>query len=410
MKIWQGACIVHDDVSRRGGCWTRRRRIPRPLVVAHPECPEAVLRHADFIGSTSAIIEYCAAQPGARVHRDDRERRELFAANASRPGKKFHYVANENCNCSECPFMRLNTLEKLRDALLNLEPRVELAAELMRRALAADRAYAGSKVNSECTSAPLIDGFGRVHDNLRISVTDRCNIRCFYCMPEEGVQFMDRARDPHLRRNRALRARRGAAGRQQTAPHRRRAAGAARSAAADRKARAHSGHPGSGADHQRRAARTAGAGALRRRACGASISTWTRSIASASSRSRAATICRACWPASTPPCASGFESIKLNIVAVKGLVEPDIVPMALYCRERGFEPRYIEFMPLDAQSLWDRGKVLTGRRNHRDAVARDRAARGSSRSRSARARHRISHTPMAAGAWDSSRRSASRSA
>ena len=40
---------------------------------------------------------------------------------------------------------------------------------------------------------PLIDSFGRVHDNLRISVTDRCNIRCFYCMPEEGVQFMDRA-------------------------------------------------------------------------------------------------------------------------------------------------------------------------------------------------------------------------
>jgi cyclic pyranopterin phosphate synthase len=56
---------------------------------------------------------------------------------------------------------------------------------------------------------------------------------------------------------------------------------------------------------------------------------------------------------------AGFERIKFNIVAVKGLVEPDIVPMALFCRERGFEPRYIEFMPLDAQSLWGRGKVLT---------------------------------------------------
>jgi cyclic pyranopterin phosphate synthase len=57
--------------------------------------------------------------------------------------------------------------------------------------------------------------------------------------------------------------------------------------------------------------------------------------------------------------AAGFENIKLNVVAVKGLVEPDIIPMALYCRERGFEPRYIEFMPLDAQSLWDRAQVLT---------------------------------------------------
>ena len=56
--------------------------------------------------------------------------------------------------------------------------------------------------------------------------------------------------------------------------------------------------------------------------------------------------------------AAGFEKIKLNIVAVKGLVEPDILPMAHYCRERGFEPRFIEFMPLDAQSIWDREKVL----------------------------------------------------
>jgi cyclic pyranopterin phosphate synthase len=54
----------------------------------------------------------------------------------------------------------------------------------------------------------------------------------------------------------------------------------------------------------------------------------------------------------------GFRKIKLNIVAVKNLVEPDVLPMARYCRERGFEPRYIEFMPLDAQSIWDREKVL----------------------------------------------------
>ena len=57
--------------------------------------------------------------------------------------------------------------------------------------------------------------------------------------------------------------------------------------------------------------------------------------------------------------AAGFRSIKFNIVAVKGLVEPDIVPIARFCRERGFEPRYIEFMPLDAQSLWGRQKVLS---------------------------------------------------
>jgi quinolinate synthase len=52
------------------------------------------------------------------------------------PGKRFYYVANENCNCSECPYMKLNTLEKLRDCLRNLEPRVELSGDVMQRALA----------------------------------------------------------------------------------------------------------------------------------------------------------------------------------------------------------------------------------------------------------------------------------
>ena len=54
----------------------------------------------------------------------------------------------------------------------------------------------------------------------------------------------------------------------------------------------------------------------------------------------------------------GFKRIKLNAVAVKNLVEADIVPLARYARENGFEVRYIEFMPLDSQGLWDRDKVL----------------------------------------------------
>jgi len=50
------------------------------------------------------------------------------------PEKQFHFVPNENCNCSECPYMRRNTLEKLRDSLVNLAPRMELARDLIRRA------------------------------------------------------------------------------------------------------------------------------------------------------------------------------------------------------------------------------------------------------------------------------------
>jgi cyclic pyranopterin phosphate synthase len=54
----------------------------------------------------------------------------------------------------------------------------------------------------------------------------------------------------------------------------------------------------------------------------------------------------------------GFLPIKINVVAVKNLIEPDLVPMARFCRANGFEPRFIEFMPLDSQQLWDKSKVL----------------------------------------------------
>jgi quinolinate synthase len=133
MKIWQGSCIVHNTFPVRR-LLDAKAAFPAAIVVAHPECPEAVLRHADFIGSTSAIIDYCAASP-AREFIVMTESGVNFSLERAAPGKKFHYVANENCNCSECPFMRMNTMEKLRDALLNLEPRVELPDDLIARAL-----------------------------------------------------------------------------------------------------------------------------------------------------------------------------------------------------------------------------------------------------------------------------------
>ena len=133
MKIWQGSCIVHNTFPSRR-LLDAMTAWPDAIVVAHPECPEAVLRHADFIGSTSAIIDYCAGS-SARDFIVMTESGVNYSLERAAPGRRFHYVANENCNCSECPFMRLNTLEKLRDALTSLTPRVELSAELMRRAL-----------------------------------------------------------------------------------------------------------------------------------------------------------------------------------------------------------------------------------------------------------------------------------
>lgn len=132
MKIWQGTCIVHATFPVRR-LLDARDEHPDARIVAHPECPQGVLDMADFIGSTSAIIDWC-------VRSDAREFIVMTESGVSHslhklaPEKKFYFVANENCNCSECPYMRLNTLEKLRDALLYLEPRVELSEDVMRRA------------------------------------------------------------------------------------------------------------------------------------------------------------------------------------------------------------------------------------------------------------------------------------
>jgi quinolinate synthase len=133
MKIWQGSCIVHNTFPVRR-LLDAKAAHPGAVVVAHPECPEVVLRNSDFIGSTSAIVDFCASSP-AREFIVMTESGVNFSLERAAPGRKFHYVRNENCNCSECPFMRLNTLDKLRDSLRYLEPRVEVSDDLIARAL-----------------------------------------------------------------------------------------------------------------------------------------------------------------------------------------------------------------------------------------------------------------------------------
>ena len=205
---------------------------------------------------------------------------------------------------------------------------------------------------------PLVDGFGRVHDNLRISVTDRCNIRCFYCMPEEGVEFMDR-RDilTYEEIERFVRA---------AIP------------LGINKIRITGGEPLVRRDLPRLIEKLVAIPGIRDIALTTNavlLGKLAQDLYSAGLRRlniHLDTLDRERFKQITrrddlprvlagidAAVRAGFERIKFNIVAVKGLVEPDIVPMALFCRERRFEPRYIEFMPLDAQSLWGRGKVLT---------------------------------------------------
>jgi cyclic pyranopterin phosphate synthase len=204
---------------------------------------------------------------------------------------------------------------------------------------------------------PLTDKFGRVHDNLRISVTDRCNIRCFYCMPEEGVTFMDRRDILSFEEiERFVRA---------AVP------------LGISKLRITGGEPLVRRDLPRLIEKLSAVPGIRDIALTTNavlLEQQARDLYAAGlrrlnihldtlDRERFLKITRRddlprVLAGIDAAVAAGFEKIKFNIVAVKNLVEPDIVPMALFCRERGFEPRFIEFMPLDSQSLWDRRKVL----------------------------------------------------
>jgi len=205
-------------------------------------------------------------------------------------------------------------------------------------------------------SQPLIDSFGRVHDSLRISVTDRCNIRCFYCMPESEVRYEKRSEIldfEEIERFARIAAGLGIAKLRVTGGEplvRRDLPVLIRSLAAI---------PGI-----RDLALTTN-GVLLPELAGPLYDAGLRRLnvhLDTLDRARFEQITRRDDLAKvlaglTRAKELGFR-IKLNAVAVKNLVEPDIVPLARFAREHGFEVRYIEFMPLDAQGIWDRSKVL----------------------------------------------------
>jgi len=133
MRIWQGTCIVHATFAARRLSAARAEH-PEALVASHPECPPDVLAMSDFIGSTSAIIDWITASE-ADEFIVMTESGVAHSLHKRAPRKRLIFIPNEQCNCSECPYMKRNTLEKLLDSLRSLEPRVELPPDIMSRAL-----------------------------------------------------------------------------------------------------------------------------------------------------------------------------------------------------------------------------------------------------------------------------------
>jgi cyclic pyranopterin phosphate synthase len=207
--------------------------------------------------------------------------------------------------------------------------------------------------------APLLDRFNRVHTNLRVSVTDRCNIRCFYCMSDEHVEFKPREEIlsyEEIERFVSVVARMGV-----------------------NKVRLTGGEPLVRSDLAGLVARLAAlpgiddlalttnailleeqAAALKAaglRRVNISLDALTaetfRRIARREGLDRVLAGIAAAQRV-------GFEKIRLNAVAVRGITEAEVVPLAKFARERRLELRFIEYMPLDADGAWQTEQVLTG--------------------------------------------------
>lgn len=133
--VWPGACIVHEQFSAKGLAKLRAQH-PDAEVLAHPECDQAILDQADFIASTTGIIARAVASPDrpSIIATED----GVFHAIRKQAPDKVLYQApgmDESCSCNQCPFMRLNTLEKLYDCLMGEGPTVSVPEELAKQAL-----------------------------------------------------------------------------------------------------------------------------------------------------------------------------------------------------------------------------------------------------------------------------------
>jgi len=134
MVLWNGTCQVHEIFSEKA-LVTLKAKNPEAKVLAHPECDESILMHADFIGSTSALIKdvnntkehqyIIVTEPGV-IH-------QMQKAN---PGKEFIPLPTKTgCACNECPHMRLNTMEKIVNSLENMNHEITLDEDIQKKAL-----------------------------------------------------------------------------------------------------------------------------------------------------------------------------------------------------------------------------------------------------------------------------------
>lgn len=130
MLLWQGSCIVHEAFSEKELLKLKAQHPDAPIA-AHPECPAHILDHADHVGSTSSILAYTLASPAETIIVAT-EPRIIHQMQAAAPHKRFIGApgADGNCNCNICPYMALNSMEKLYLALRDLTPEIVVPEDI----------------------------------------------------------------------------------------------------------------------------------------------------------------------------------------------------------------------------------------------------------------------------------------
>ena len=134
LLLWQGSCIVHETFYERKLVELKIAH-PEAEIIAHPECESIVLRHANYIGSTTALLNY-AQKSSANAFIVATEPGIIHQMQKDAPGKQFIPAPPlNNCACNECPYMRLNTLENLYWAMKNRTPQITMSEETRLAAL-----------------------------------------------------------------------------------------------------------------------------------------------------------------------------------------------------------------------------------------------------------------------------------
>ena len=134
MLLWNGTCVVHETFSEKELVKAKVRN-PDAKIIAHPECPESILNYAHFIGSTSSLLKYISKDKNKKFIVAT-EPHILHQMKKNEPNKIFLVApgSDGSCACSNCPYMELNTLEKLRNCLVDLSPKININNELILKA------------------------------------------------------------------------------------------------------------------------------------------------------------------------------------------------------------------------------------------------------------------------------------